>query len=261
MPVLVGTSGWQYASWRERFYPRGVAQAKWLEFYAERFATVEVNNAFYRLPEAQTFTKWAQRTPADFVVGVKASRYLTHIKRLRAPAEPVARFMQRARNLGPKLGPILLQLPPTMPQSLDDLDETLTLFGTQVRVAVEFRHASWWADETYDVLRRHGAALVLADRESEPIAPLERTADWGYVRFHSGDARPYPCYSRRALAMWVARLAELWTPAETVYAYFNNDPEGCAIRDAVVFAAEVSRHGGSPTRVPDPATVRVGVLR
>jgi uncharacterized protein YecE (DUF72 family) len=136
MPVYVGTSGWQYRDWRERFYPKAVAQKRWLEYYAERFATVESNNAFYRLPERSTFEDWAARTPQDFVWAVKMSRFLTHMKRLKDPAEPVDRFMKHASGLGNKLGPVLLQLPPNLKADLDRLEETFSELSGRIRVAV-----------------------------------------------------------------------------------------------------------------------------
>ncbi len=257
MPVLVGTSGWQYASWRGRFYPEKLPQAGWLEHYAARFAVVEVNNAFYRLPEASTFEAWAHRTPDDFVVAVKASRYLTHIKRLADPAEPVGRFIERATHLGPKLGPVLLQLPPNLPADLGRLHGCLEQFPDDVRLAVEFRHPSWFRDETREVLGRQGAALCLADSPRRQT-PVWRTAGWGYVRFHEGRASPRPCYGRQALNTWARRLADLWGPGDDVYAFFNNDPQGCAVRDSVVFARAVERVGLHPTRVPSIGDVRVG---
>jgi uncharacterized protein YecE (DUF72 family) len=190
--VLVGTSGWQYRDWRGPFYPSGLRQAEWLESYATRFSTVEVNNAFYRLPEAATFDRWAARTPEGFVVAVKASRYLTHIRRLRDPAEPVGRLLERCRHLGPKLGPVLLQLPPTLTARHDDLAATLDAFGDACRVAVEFRHPSWFTDETERLLRAHDAAFCLADAPSRRT-PYWRTASWGYLRLHEGRAHPPPC--------------------------------------------------------------------
>jgi uncharacterized protein YecE (DUF72 family) len=231
----------------------------WLEHYAARFRVVEVNNAFYRLPEASTFEAWAARTPPDFIVGVKVSRYLTHIKRLKDPSEPVARFMERASHLGDKLGPVLVQLPPTLGRDLGALDETLRLFPTSVRVAVEFRHDSWFADETYALLAERNAALCLADSPHRHT-PVHRTADWGYVRFHEGRATPHPCYGRSALDTWAKRIAELWGDEHDVYAFFNNDPEGCAVRDARVFAGSARRAGLSPTRVPAAAETKVGSL-
>jgi uncharacterized protein YecE (DUF72 family) len=257
MTVWIGTSGWQYAHWRGRFYPKGVPQNEWLEFFAARFATVESNNAFYRLPEAHTFEAWARRTPDDFTMAVKVSRYLTHILRLRDPEEPVRRFLDRASRLGAKLGPVLLQLPPTLELELDRLQETLALFPSSVRVAVEFRHRSWFIPQVEDALARHGAALCLADRRG-PISPLWRTADWGYLRFHEGRAFPPSCYGERALMSWAERLVAAWKRSEDVYVYFNNDHAGCALRDAIVFARAVESVGLTPTRVADPSEVRVG---
>lgn len=249
MTVWVGTSGWQYADWRGRLYPPTTAQRLWLEHYAERFATVEVNNAFYRLPERSVFEGWRERTPAGFVVAVKASRYLSHIRRLREPAEPVGRLMERAAGLGDKLGPILLQLPPDFRCDLGRLDATLDCFPAGTRVAVELRHESWFTAETAALLERHGAAFCLADSPARRT-PTWRTADWGYVRFHEGRSLPHPCYGRAALRTWAGRLADLFGPAGEVFAYFNNDPGGCAVRDAVRFARELERAGLAATRVP-----------
>jgi uncharacterized protein YecE (DUF72 family) len=276
--LYVGTSGWQYRDWRGRFYPKGVPARRWLEHYAARFATVEVNNTFYRLPPPTTFAQWAARVPDDFTIGVKASRYLTHYKRLREPDEPVARLLEHARPLGKRLGPVLVQLPPDLRIALDDLDATLRAFAgrrqrsdrrersaestdqDRIRVAVEPRHASWFVPELVDVLQSHGAALCLADRRSRPSTPLWRTTDWTYVRFHSGLATPSPCYGEQALASWVKRIRELWAdPARNdVYAYFNNDTGGCAVRDAIVFA-RLARDAGMPvSRVPPLEEAPVG---
>jgi uncharacterized protein YecE (DUF72 family) len=234
--IFIGTSGWQYKDWRGRFYPTGLPQKRWLEHYAERFATVEINNAFYRLPERNTFVQWRERTPADFVVVVKVSRYLTHIKRLRDPAEPVARFLERATGLGDKLGPVLLQLPPSLRADTDALAATLALFPREVRVAVEPRHPSWWTDRIRGVLERYGAALCWADRKSRPITPLWRTTDFGYLRLHEGRAHPWPRYGAGALRTWVERLRSTYNDGAPAYVFFNNDPGGAAITDAVAMA-------------------------
>lgn len=257
MPVWIGTSGWQYKDWRGRFYPDGLAQSRWLEHYAECFRVVEVNNAFYRLPEATTFAAWGRRTPDDFVVAVKASRYLTHVKRLQEPAEPVDRFLTRARHLGAKLGPVLLQLPPSLAADHGALEHTLRRFPDDVRVSVEFRHQSWFTDDTHRLLADHNAALCLADTPRRRT-PEWRTADWGYLRLHEGLARPHPCYGRQALARWAQRLAHLWPASADVYVFFNNDHLACAVRDARVFALACRRTGLSPTRVPDAREVRAG---
>jgi uncharacterized protein YecE (DUF72 family) len=251
MPVHVGTSGWQYADWRGRFYPRGVPQRSWLEHYAGRFDTVEVNNAFYRLPSRSVFEAWAARTPADEVITVKASRFLSHIKRLREPEEPVARLMDRVAGLGDKLGAVLLQLPPQLAVEAERLDRTLACFPPGTRVAVELRHASWWVPEVEQLLRSRGAALVWADRDSAPVGPLWRTTDWGYLRLHGGGGQPDPWpYDRTVLRRWAGRLADTWSDDERVYAYTNNDPGGAALRDAVQLGIALRDRGRTVPRLP-----------
>jgi uncharacterized protein YecE (DUF72 family) len=235
--ILVGTSGWQYRHWRVRFYPRGLPQNRWLEYYAARFATVELNAAFYRLPERTTFAGWRDRAPDGFCMAVKMSRYLTHVLRLRDPAEPVARFLDRAGALGDRLGPVLLQLPPNLPADPVALAAVLARFPPDIRVAVEPRHESWWTVEVRRTLERHGAALCWADRQGRPITPLWRTADFGYLRLHEGRAQPRPRYGPAALRSWVHRLTDAYRPHETVYVYFNNDPDGAALIDAAALAA------------------------
>jgi uncharacterized protein YecE (DUF72 family) len=256
-PVLIGTSGWQYRDWRGRLYPEGLPQARWLERYAERFAAVEVNASFYRLPAERTFADWRARTPDGFVFAVKASRYLTHVRRLRDPEEPMARLLERARALGPRLGPLLLQLPPDMRCVPERLDAALAAVPRGVRVAVEPRHESWFVPAVEDILARHRAALCLADRRG-PSGPVWRTAEWGYLRLHAGRATPGPCYGRRALATWGERLAERWGPEQDVYVFFNNDTHGCAVRDAAVMAGAVARAGLRPTRTPAASEVVPG---
>jgi uncharacterized protein YecE (DUF72 family) len=233
----VGTSGWQYRDWRPGVYPAGLPQRLWLEHYAERFCTVEINNAFYRLPEKRTFEQWRERTPAGFRFAVKMSRYLTHIKRLADPAEPVARFLDRAAGLGDKLGPVLLQLPPTLRADPAALDDTLKRFPRSVRVAVEPRHASWWTDEVKGVLEAHNAALSWADRRGRPLSPLWVTADWCYLRCHEGRATPWPRYGNTSLDSWLKRL-----PADRdAWVYFNNDQHGAAPQDADTFRRRARR--------------------
>lgn len=250
MALYLGTSGWQYKHWKETFYPPGVPQAKWLEFFMERFQTVEINNAFYRLPPLETFQKWHDRTPEDFVFAVKANRYLTHIKRLKEPEEIVGRYMENVVGLGKKLGPILVQLPPNLKIDLENLDRTLTSFGKKVRVAVEFRHDSWYVDETRALLEQHCASNCWADRGSKPITPLWRTADWAFLRFHAGAADPHPCYGKTSLQTWAQRLADVFGTDADAYVYFNNDPCACALRDARWFHAAATRVGYDVTRIP-----------
>ncbi|MEU0440654.1 DUF72 domain-containing protein [Streptomyces sp. NPDC006186] len=250
MRLFVGTSGWQYRDWRGALYPEGVPMRRWLEEYADRFATVEINNAFYRLPSKETFEAWRQRVPPDLVVAVKASRYLTHIRRLKDPEEPVHRLMAHAAGLEGRLGPVLLQLPPTLRADAGLLDACLACFPSGVRVAVEPRHASWWTPEVREVLTGRGAALCWADVLGRPVTPLWRTTGWGYVRFHEGRATPWPHYGRRALETWVDRVATAFTGGADVYAYFNNDPGAAAPADAVTFARAARRAGLTVTRTP-----------
>lgn len=231
----IGTSGWQYADWRGELYPRDVPQRLWLQEYGRNFDTVEVNNAFYRLPDRETFAGWRRRLPDGFLMAVKASRYLTHIKRLHDPAEPVARLLAAARGLCDALGPILVQLPPNLRADPPLLGALLACFPDDIRVAVEPRHESWWTEETRAVLTERGAALCWADRHGRPVTPTWRTADWGYLRMHQGTANPPPHYGVAALRSWAGRLAEKYPNGE-VFVYFNNDPGAAAVHNARQFA-------------------------
>ena len=242
MPVFTGTSGWQYRHWRDAFYPHDVPQNRWLEYYAGRFATVESNATFYRLPARETLEQWRARTPDGFVIAVKASRYLTHVRRLRDPEEPVRRMLDVFAGLGEKLGPVLLQFPPRMPADPSRLARVLGLFPADVRVAVEPRDASWWTDDVRDALTSHGAALCWADRGGTEANPLWRTADWGYLRFHEGDGAQWPRYTEDRLRDWANRIAGAWPGDAPVYAYFNNDQRGAAVLDAGTFTRLTDRH-------------------
>jgi uncharacterized protein YecE (DUF72 family) len=226
--IRVGTSGWQYADWRGAFYPQNLPQRLWLTSYVESFDTVEANSSFYRLPTSDTVQRWADGLPAGFVMAMKASRFLTHVKRLRDPAEPVARLLGvltplRDRGL---LGPVLVQLPPDLPAELERLQETLAEFPADVRVAVEPRHASWFIEDLRSLLVERGAALVWADRGGRSLGPLWQTAPWCYLRLHHG--RGGWGYDNRDLGRWASRLAAVGDG----YAYANNDPGAAAVRDA-----------------------------
>jgi uncharacterized protein YecE (DUF72 family) len=183
-------------------------------------------------------------------MAVKASRYLTHVRRLRDPAEPVARLMTAAARLGDRLGPVLLQLPPTMRAAPGDLGACLREFArfqgaaAPILVAVEFRHESWWTDEVRELLAAHNAALCWADRRGRPVTRLWRTADWGYLRFHEGAGQPWPRYGTRALRGWARRITETWPEGADVFAYFNNDQRAAAPQDAAAFAS-IARRAGS----------------
>jgi uncharacterized protein YecE (DUF72 family) len=241
MALLVGTSGFDYRDWRGAFYPRFIRPGERLAFYAEHFRTVELNVTFYRMPAADAFRGWRDAVPDDFVFAVKASRYLTHILRLTEPQRSVDYLMERASLLEDRLGPILLQLPPSMAIDLERLDATLRAFGGRARVAVEPRHRSWWHPDLCDVLREHDAAFVLADRRG-PITPLWAPTGWTYLRLHEGRSTPWPSYGRRALTSWADRLAALPGGAgEHGYVYFNNDQRAQAPANAMTFESMVAR--------------------
>lgn len=249
MTVLVGTSGWQYRDWRYRYYPRGVPQNRWFEKVMTDFRTVELNVTFYRLPRAEVFAGWYARSPADAVITVKASRYLTHVKRLRDPKPSVDLLMDRAAALREKLGPVLVQLPPDMPCNPEALDATLAAFPRSVRLAVEPRHESWWSDEVRRTLEKHQAALCWADRQGA-ITPLWRTADWGYLRFHEGAHDPWPFYTHDELDGWAQTVVDVFPDGSDVFVYFNNDPGCAAVDNAITFAERVADRGRGVSRVP-----------
>lgn len=241
--LFIGTSGWQYRDWRGAFYPQKLPQRLWLDYYAQRFPTAEVNNTFYRLPERKAFENWAETVPAGFRMAAKMSRYLTHIKRLQEPAEPVQRFLDRSAGLDGRLGPVLLQLPPNLRAAPDALDETLARFPKTIQVAVEPRHDSWWTDETRSVLERHNAALCWADRKNRILNPPWRTADFGYLRLHDGTSRRPMSYGTRAIDSWLRRLSEYYDDSCDVYVYFNNDPGCAAIDNASTMIRRAQRLG------------------
>jgi len=230
--VRIGCSGWVYDHWRGRVYPDRLPQRRWLEHYASLFDTVEVNATFYRLPKRDTVAAWVEGTPAGFVFAVKASRYLTHIKRLRDLGGGLERFYARIEPLvgSPKLGPVLWQLP----ESFHRDDERLAGALDQLppgRHCFEFRHESWFDPDVYALLRSHGAALVVGDTPTRPFQAHELTTDWTFVRFHHGSRGRRGNYSDRELEEWAGRLAD-WRARADVYAYFNNDWEGYALENA-----------------------------
>jgi uncharacterized protein YecE (DUF72 family) len=242
--VRIGCSGWEYRHWRGRFYPREISHDRWLEFYAERFDTVELNGTFYRLPEAATFDAWRQRAPAQFRYALKASRYLTHVRRLREPAEALDRLWSRAARLRDRLGPMLYQLPPRWHRNLPRLEEFLGLIPGNRLQAVEFRDPTWHLPETYEALERRGVALCLHDMPAAgaPQRPDRPIGPFAYVRFH-GQAGTYAgAYPPQTLGAW-ARTIAAWTDAGlSVWAYFNNDVGGHAPRDAARLRDAVERH-------------------
>jgi uncharacterized protein YecE (DUF72 family) len=231
--VHIGCSGWVYPHWRERFYPRDVPQRAWLDYYAKHFDTVEINNTFYRLPKPSAVEGWVEHSPPGFVFAVKASRYLTHIKRLKTLDPYVDRFYEPLETLvkSEKLGTLLWQFPPNFQRDTDRLSRALRELPAG-RHAFEFRHESWFNNEVYDLLSEHGVALVIGDESSRWIStPHVRTTDWTYLRFHHGSRGRHGNYSAAEIETWARRISQ-WRRDTEVYAYFNNDWEGYAIRNA-----------------------------
>jgi uncharacterized protein YecE (DUF72 family) len=231
--VRIGCSGWNYQSWKDEFY-EGKPPRLWLQHYTQHFDTVEVNNTFYRLPLKTSVARWVEETPPDFLFSVKASRYLTHIKRLTDLKGGIERYYERLEPLvvSPKMGPVLWQLPSTFRRNDDRLAAALEAVPPG-RHCFEFRHASWFVEPVYDLLRAHKAALVIGDRpEVKSFQTFELTTDWTFVRFHYGSRGRRGNYSKSELEEWAHRFEE-WSRNVDVLAYFNNDWEVFAIRNAL----------------------------
>jgi uncharacterized protein YecE (DUF72 family) len=252
-PVHVGCSGWIYRSWAGEFYPQRCPQRLWLEHYASVFDTVEVNNTFYRLPSRETVEAWVHRTPDDFIFTVKSSRFLTHMKRLADMGQGVQRLWERLEPLveSPKMGPVLWQLPESFHRDDDRLAFALERLPPG-RHAFEFRHESWFVPGVLALLREHGVALCIAHRPERPWQLHELTADFTIVRFHHGARGRRGNYSESELREWAARIAG-WQPHAEVFAYFNNDWEAFAPRNALRLRVLLEQRG---VPVGRPATNR-----
>lgn len=229
-PVRIGTSGWQYRHWAGSFYPRGLPLDRWLDRYVEEFDTVELNNPFYRLPEAGVFARWGRRVPVDFRFAVKASRYLTHVKRLSEPREPLERFWTRARRMGERLGPVLYQLPPRWNPNHGRLGDFLAQLPDHPQT-IEFRDRGWYTDGTFALLAAAHVSLCLHDMAGSATKP-EPIGPFVYVRFHGSGQRYGGRYPSQRLAAWADRIASWSDAGLPVWAYFNNDVGGHAFRDA-----------------------------
>jgi uncharacterized protein YecE (DUF72 family) len=231
----IGTSGWQYRDWKERFYPKDIPQKQWLAYYCERFPTVEINNSFYIQPKEKSWETWRDTAPEGFRFAVKAHRYLTHRKRLKDCEDSLERVATSARRLKSRLGPVLFQLPPYFKRSEEHakrLEDFLILLPRDLQCAFEFRGKSWFGEETLAQLRRRRAAFCSYDMP-EVDCPLVATADFAYIRFHGTGARYRGNYTDRMLAGWAERLRELARDVDDVYAYFNNDAMGHAVKNAM----------------------------
>jgi uncharacterized protein YecE (DUF72 family) len=232
--VRIGCSGWNYDHWRNGvFYPPRCPPRLWLEYYARHFETVEVNATFYRLPKRDVVANWVETSPPAFLFAVKMSRYITHLKRLHDLGAGLRRFYERIEPLvrSPKLGPVLWQLPGNFRRDDERLANALCELPPG-RHCFEFRHESWFAPEVYELLRGAGAALVIGDDPRRLFQTYELTTDWTYIRFHSGSRGRRGNYAESELEEWAQRI-DRWRREHDVYAYFNNDWEGFAIKNAL----------------------------
>jgi uncharacterized protein YecE (DUF72 family) len=229
--IRIGTSGYQYRHWRGILYPEGLAQQRWLPRYAEAFDTVEMNATFYRLPTAEAVERWRDRVPPGFVFAVKGSRYLTHMRRLLDVEEGLARFFEPVSRFGPKLGPVLWQLPPRMKPDLARLDRFLSALPRGLRTAVEFREPGWYSEETCEVLDAHGAAFC--EHDNLDRRPPRLTGGWRYLRFHGTTGRYSGRYGPAALRKVAGDLLAWRASGRDAFVYFNNDVGGHAVRDAL----------------------------
>lgn len=229
--LRIGTSGWHYMHWVGPFYPANTRAEDFLPYYAARFNTVEINSTFYGLPSQETVTAWRDRTPEDFLFACKASRYITHMKKLKDPGASTERFLATVATLGRKLGPILFQLPPRWHADADRLDRFLARLPPDHRYAFEFRDETWFNDAVFDVLRHHGAALCAYEIAGR-AAPLVATAGFDYVRLHGPGEAYRGRYPDDALDAWAKRFDGWLAAGRDVYCYFDNDEAGYAAGDA-----------------------------
>jgi uncharacterized protein YecE (DUF72 family) len=239
--LLTGTSGYNFPEWKGSFYPPKLPSAKWLEYYAQQLGTVEINYTFYRMPNAKTIAGWNAATPEGFIFVVKAPQRITHFARLRNIDEPLRLFLETVGKLHAKLGPVLFQLPPNFKKDIVALGDLLTQFPSHVRCACEFRHASWWSDDVYDLLRTANAALCVAHTE-EGTTPFEVTADFGYVRLRDEG------YAAEELQGWVEKLkAPAWTDA---FVFFKHEEKGIGPKLAAQLQAIWGMRGAAPEPPP-----------
>ena len=231
MAIRIGTSGWNYPHWKGAFYPDGLPAGDWLAYYAERFSSVEINATFYRLPDEATLDAWRDGVPSSFRFAVKASRYITHMKKLKDPEASISRFFARIERLGERLGPVLFQLPPRWGVNVERLEDFLRALPAGYRYAFEFRDESWWTDEVARLLTDHEAAWCIFDLDRQ-TAPRWTTTDFVYLRLHGSDGPYQGSYDDNALQEW-ARLMSAWEgDGRNVHCYFDNDAEAQAPGDA-----------------------------
>ena len=236
--IHIGTSGWHYEHWKGPFYPEGLSNQDFLNYYADHFHTVEINNSFYQLPSEKALIRWRDAVPSGFIFAVKASRYITHMKKLKDPEEPVSIFLKRISILGEKLGPILFQLPPRWNFNPQRLEAFLEGLHPSYRYAFEFRDSSWFDARAYDSLGKHGATFCIYDLAGR-LSPKKVTSDLIYIRLH-GPSGPYQGqYETDELARWADDFLSRAEEGKEIYCYFDNDQTGYAAQDALRLKAMI----------------------
>lgn len=229
--VHIGTSGWHYKHWMGTFYPEGMKSSEFMDYYLKFFRTVEVNNSFYRLPSVSTFSQWNASVPDDFMYAVKASRYITHMKKLKEPKEHFTNFIENARALEEKLGPILFQLPPGWKYNEERLIAFLEVLPNHYRYTMEFRNPSWYNDRVYALLEEKNIAFCIYEIDYH-MSPIWVTADFVYVRLHGPEGKYAGSYSDSALQWWVNQCLDWRKTGKDVFFYFDNDQLGYAAFNA-----------------------------
>ena len=242
--IFIGTSGWHYRHWVGRFYPEQSSGAAMFRYYVQHFHTVELNNSFYKLPEVATLRGWREATPSDLRFAVKASRFITHNKKLNDAEATLDRFLPRVEALGAKLGPVLFQLPPSWKLNLERLRDFLSLLPRRHRYAFEFRETSWNVPAVYELLGKYNAAFCIYELGGYR-SPLEVTADWVYVRLHGPEGKYQGRYGMSSLRQWAARIGEWSAQLKPVYVYFDNDESAYAPDNALQLTRLV-RHRLAP---------------
>jgi len=235
--IRIGTSGWYYGHWAGLFYPEGLPKSKWFGYYVRHFDTVEINNTFYQLPKLISVKKWYSQAPRDFVYSVKASRFITHIKKLQEPSDAVGRFFERVGILKEKLGVVLYQLPPSLHKDLGRLEAFINILPKDVPSVFEFRHKSWFSKDTFGLLDRSGAGLCIHDLGGIDC-PRVISGKIIYIRFHGTTGKYQGSYSRSQLENWARWLKDHTAGIEKVYVYFNNDLEAKAVANAKTLRAQ-----------------------
>ena len=230
--IHIGTSGWNYKHWKGSFYPEDLSSGEWLNFYAKQLHTVEINNTFYRLPEKKILAKWLDTVSPQFIFAVKASRYITHMKKLKDSVQGLENFLPRIKALRDKLGPILFQLPPHWHFNLERLKSFLQALPREFRYTFEFRDSTWWRKEVYDTLTKHEAAFCIFEL-AEQLSPKQITTDFVYVRLHGPENAYQGKYDNQDLAGWAGAFSSWEKQGKQIYCYFDNDEKGYAAQNAL----------------------------